>query len=391
MSGIDQWAEELRSYGLNNGPEKNVCSLHFKDKAIKTKISRCGFKESCDYCGEIRQVLELEDLAKFLMETVMYYFRDPGDFASYNSREGGYLIDHSPSSEILENDFELEIDDSDLHEDILEWLDDGCAWSDANSLYGEGQFARPDSWSHFCYLLKHEVRYLFHLYKDNDNYYSYQSVEILKEIGRMINKYKLIGTINPKEKIYRCRQHTKDVTISCAKEICAPKVQYTMNPNRFSPAGISMFYCAFDKETTHLETIDTSWKRSKYTTAEFEINEDINIVDLTKIPSLPSVFDQSKRKKYSDLFFLNSFVSDLTKPIARDGKVHIDYVPTQVVTEYFRHMFNKKIHGIAYPSSRNKGGKAMVLFYDHYESLKNLTFIKSSLETKTLNSYLKNR
>jgi len=387
MSGVDQWAEELRSYGLNNGPDKNVCSIHFSDAAIKIKISRGGFKDCCDYCGKIRTVMSLEDLMKFLMETVMYYYKDPVDFASY--QDGEYNVDHSESTEILMGNYGLEIEDGQLSEDIYEWLDPWCAWSDANSFYGEGQFARPYSWSHFSYLIKHQVRYLFYLYKENDNQYSHQSVEVLKEIGRMIKKYNLIRTIEPKTSVYRCRQHSKSFVVKIAKEISAPEVQYISNPNRFSPAGISMFYCADDKQTAQLETVDETWKSSKYTTAKFETKESIKVVDLTQLPEFPSVFDQGKRKIYSDLYFLTSFIKDLTKPIARDGKVHIDYVPTQVVTEYFRHMFKEQINGIVYASSRSRGGKAMVIFYDHYESLTKLEFIDSSVETNNLSKFLK--
>lgn len=62
------------------------------------------------------------------------------------------------------------------------------------------------------------------------------------------------------------------------------------------------------------------------------------------------------------------FISDFTKPIERSDREHIDYVPTQIVTEYFRHIFklNDKtnIDGVIYPSSKNQGKKAIVIFAD---------------------------
>lgn len=40
MSGIMEYAEELYSYGLNSGPDKNVCIDHFSDAGIKSSLNR---------------------------------------------------------------------------------------------------------------------------------------------------------------------------------------------------------------------------------------------------------------------------------------------------------------------------------------------------------------
>ena len=36
---------------------------------------------------------------------------------------------------------------------------------------------------------------------------------------------------------------------------------------------------------------------------------------------------------------MNNFIDDFTKPIERSDRAHAEYVPTQVVTEYFRHVY----------------------------------------------------
>ena len=63
---------------------------------------------------------------------------------------------------------------------------------------------------------------------------------------------------------------------------------------------------------------------------------------------------------------IRKFVEDLSRSIEKNGHEHIEYVPTQVVTEYFRYKFktdkSENIHGILYPSSRNIGGICCVLF-----------------------------
>ncbi|WP_146060416.1 RES domain-containing protein [Amycolatopsis sp. CA-128772] len=64
-----------------------------------------------------------------------------------------------------------------------------------------------------------------------------------------------------------------------------------------------------------------------------------------------------------DLVFLHRFAADLGKPIALDGREHIEYVATQVVTEYLRFVSSNAVDGILYRSAQNDG-VCCVLFYD---------------------------
>jgi hypothetical protein len=47
----------------------------------------------------------------------------------------------------------------------------------------------------------------------------------------------------------------------------------------------------------------------------------------------PSLFDEQRRHLRAGLSFLHDFAADLAKPIEKDGREHIEYVPTQIVTE----------------------------------------------------------
>jgi hypothetical protein len=90
------------------------------------------------------------------------------------------------------------------------------------------------------------------------------------------------------------------------------------------------------------------------------------ILDLTVMPPSPSIFDRDSRATRSGILFLNEFVDDLKQPVMKDGKEHVEYVPTQVVTEYFRHAFDANgdfVRGILYPSSLNDG-VCCVLFFE---------------------------
>jgi hypothetical protein len=142
--------------------------------------------------------------------------------------------------------------------------------------------------------------------------------------------------------------------------------------NRFSPAGIPMFYGAFDIDTAKKETIDESnTKNNQVTIAEFQTKKDIQIVDFSRLPKITSIFGVTDFKDYYARIFLRNFLKDITSDITRNGKEHIEYIPTQIVTEYFRFQFNEQnntdINGFIYFSSKSKENKACVLFFDNEE------------------------
>lgn len=131
-----------------------------------------------------------------------------------------------------------------------------------------------------------------------------------------------------------------------------------------------MFYGAFAEKTAIDETFEKGHKKPKVATvATFEATSDLRVLDLTALPPVPSLFDQSKRSIRAGIIFLYSFVKDVSKRIIKDGIEHIEYVPTQIFTEYFRHIFfdehGKKINGILYRSSKHNDEVACVLFLEN--------------------------
>jgi RES domain len=60
------------------------------------------------------------------------------------------------------------------------------------------------------------------------------------------------------------------------------------------------------------------------------------------------------------LLFLFSFARDLSKPVILDGREHIEYVPTQVVTEYMRRLPDAAIDGILHASAQSAGTSCVI-------------------------------
>jgi hypothetical protein len=86
---------------------------------------------------------------------------------------------------------------------------------------------------------------------------------------------------------------------------------------------------------------------------------------ITSLSRLPSIFAQVRYER-DHLLFLRQFVESITEPVEHDGREHIDYVASQIVTEYFRHRYrmDKKIalDGIIYPSAQRRCGRSAVIF-----------------------------
>jgi hypothetical protein len=139
-----------------------------------------------------------------------------------------------------------------------------------------------------------------------------------------------------------------------------------------SAAGISMFYASFDVGTARAETTASlDPEDSILLTAGMWTNTRIfQVLDLSRLPERPDYYAR-QRWDLDQLIFLEDFVKDITRPVVHDGREHIDYVPTQILTEYFRHVYKEKdsprLDGIVYPSAQRKRGKSVVIFASHQE------------------------
>lgn len=376
------WAWER---GLSSVPDKKVCSSHIDDYAIRLFVKRNGEKDKCDYCGKQRLVVDLENLMEFLTDALTHFYTDPANFMSYVSSEGGYLGEFDGPWEMLES-LGLSIEDDKLNQDIFESLDHSSAWADEGVA---GSDFKYEGWLQFKYLVKHQSRFLFSTSEDFRMGGRMISAEsFLKELAVDIRKQRMVSVVKAGTPIYRCRQHLNIGDVTKAQHICSPSTEHAIYPNRMSSAGVSMFYGAFKKKTAKLETLrHDDLAKLYFTVAEFCPIEDLKLIDLSKIPYV-SPFDQENWELYDKVEFLYKFLDDFAKPVSHDGKEHIEYVPTQVITEYFRYKFNRKgakqIDGIIYPSSKDRRLNACVLFMDHYESLDRLTFNSAKLKTEKI-------
>lgn len=135
-----------------------------------------------------------------------------------------------------------------------------------------------------------------------------------------------------------------------------------------------MFYGAFDYATALSETFDPAIHAGQtLSVGTFRPLRPLIVLDLADLPPIPSVFDPERQDRIHPLRFLHAFARDISQPIARDGREHVEYVPTQIVTEYFRRVFRfddgRQLDGIIYSSARTVGHNAHVLFCENRQCI----------------------
>ena len=253
-----------------------------------------------------------------------------------------------------------------------------------------------ESWDAFTLLIKHKVRFMFfskQLERKKPSYEDYiDPYSILDEIGEGIKKHKLLTTYKPETlKIFRARQHSNNKELKNVIDLGSPP-ENAAQANRLSPAGIPMFYCAFDSKTAIIEILDFGKTNETITVGEFTNLKTLNLIDFSKLEWI-SIFDEERRHLRESALLLRKFVSDLSSPISNDGSQHIEYVPTQVVTEYLKNSFTLdgeiEIHGMIYPSSKRQSKSCIVLFFnqdhlteDNVDKLKYLSLNTSKIKER---------
>jgi hypothetical protein len=377
MGRAKQMMLEEEEYSLGNVKSSFICYKHINDYAIANYIKRSTNKGKCTYCEEERSIVSLEKLMLFILEGINKFYEDAANCMPYDYENGGYLGPTFDKYDIV-GDF-LNIEDFVLEQDINDAFSD-TIWS-KNNMYDISEKDLLESqWELFKNVVKYKSRYMFSqtsLFKTDQD--SQKAYDIFKKIKRGIIPLGIISKIEITTQLFRVRQHTNSEKIIKFDQIASTPNNHAVYANRMSPAGISMFYCAFEFITAYKETVDqNSKKKSKITSAVFQNKRELKVIDLTNLKDI-SIFDNKKRPHYFLNLFLKAFVEDLSKNILHDGKEHIEYVPTQIVTEFFRYPFSESkktpIDGIIYPSSKNIGKKACVLFFDNEQCLKELDLI----------------
>lgn len=365
--------------GYSNVPDKYVCAECFDDYAIKNFINKNIVENKCSYCdNKSRKKIsaKLENVMDFICQGINTEWHEPTSYTDNGIIEDAYIKIVNSEELIREEIEELQNANEEVLDDIVSSMIDRT-WCNREPYALKKEEALSDSWDVFSDQVKHHTRYIFLRLHENPPLFAMDldMIPVSKILDRLTNEisemeyyFDTVRYLDAGSIIFRARIHEKRIILSKAKDLSSVPIESAVYSNRMSPAGIPMFYGAFDPNTALKEILDTNKDNTGKVAsiAKFRTLDELSILDLSKLPEVLSIFDMSKSYLRPTLIFMKRFVEDLSRPVVKDRMENIEYVPTQIFTEYIRHQFRDKegnpIEGIVYPSSRNLGGICCVLF-----------------------------
>ena len=377
MGSIKHYNDEMTEGGLSlfGLVGKHVCGRCLKDDGLKAFVKSHAASPACSYCERVANkpiAASMADLARFMDQRIQLEFDIPENCLGRDSEsESGWSGNVMDTIDLVNDELQLEFSKaagSALRDDIIAALGDR-QWCQQDPYGPRPHEPIAASWSLFRRVLMHERRFFFLQYdtasltrRMRKEEAAYDLAGWLQELGRYCGRSGLIKTLPKGTQIYRV-QKKLDAGLAPfdAARMGPPPSALATQTNRMSPPGISMFYGAEDQATALLETVDIA---GNYAAGLFTTRKDQTILDLSQAPPFPSLFDVDKAADRKWAAFIQGFRKDFTRPVARDERAHVDYVPTQAVTEYFRtsvRFDGRPVKGIKYRSTRD-GGICYVLF-----------------------------
>lgn len=384
-----QWQEvQDRGYDFSDLREKHVCANHFEDAYLKKYILKHAELGICSYCGKRGKVTNAEHFMEHIANKICDYYGNPDNedlplgSSFYDDdkeeipgiqRMGCFAVpttaDVYMSTMELFYVLDLITDDEILNTDMLNgFINDEWIQHEPFNLPEHQELSWK--WESFAQMVMHEQRFTFFKRdefqggkdKTSDNGLD----DILTELSKRISTHHLYSKIKQGTKLYRSRPLNDGDIVDKFEDITSPPNDIAKQ-NRMSAAGMSMFYGAFDIKTA-IEECRSRKKPKTCAVGEFLAKKELVVLDLTKLPEASFWIDGDRES----IWFLNSFYKEITKTIKRDDRIHIEYIPSQVFTEYLRYLHKtpngRQLDGLKYKSSLPRTKDNIVLFYNQMQS-----------------------
>jgi hypothetical protein len=345
--------------------DRYVCATCFEDGDLKRFIASKATQRQCSFCGSRAKSAPLDDVADFIEGRMEEFYGKAVEQLPYESREGGYQGGwHTDTNDLLFGNIGLNLPkdhDGQLAQAILDEIGDD-EWCDYDWLTLSLDQSLKSGWSHFCANVKHTRRFFFHKLGGDDSGHpdDRSFFSLLFDIAKLADDLGLIKSIPAGYSLYRARPRVNTlVKYRTAEELGPPPEKLATQTNRMNPPGIPMFYGA---ENAALAVAEI--RNSLFSLGRFKMNRDIRVLDLANLPKVPGFFSTASQRERLGLSFLREFSSLISEPVERDDRTHVDYIPTQVYTEFLRdfRFDGGAIDGIRYKSATDLTGANVVLF-----------------------------
>lgn len=346
--------------------EGSLCLEHVKDSALATRLSDSVTEIECSVCdrqqgnGEVFAV-SYEDVLDVVMETIGHFYSDADGVLPWDSEDkvliGPQWETWAVVDDVISDVFEPDAEDV-LREAFVDAIGLDILWTPWSAPGGTD--ALDFAWDEFAQIAKHRTRYIHDTGRDGDPpsmlatflkvFVQYASVEL-----------GLVTDLPNGTEFYRGRLTEKPEEIKPRGDELGPAPDRKAAANRMSPAGISLFYASGDPQTAVAE-IAGHGADPFAVIGRFTSTRSTRVLDFTRKPPWISPFDLEKRELARLGRFLGEFVRYIGAPVIPDGRQHVDYVPTQVLTEHLRWALDPRLDGLVLPSAQT-GRRTFVMFF----------------------------
>ncbi|MDI3384621.1 HEPN-associated N-terminal domain-containing protein [Streptomyces sp. B-S-A8] len=337
----------------------SVCRRCVSDDALEALLDEAAEAgRVCSFCAG-DQAADFDTFLEAFLRGLHHEFNDVDDEGvSYESREGGYQWSEITDTwDLISDEFGDVLTGDGLVEAVQRHVEDRL-WARRNFIEPRRDEALMASWQDFRYAIRHKTRYVFWQRprsRDDDlrGAGEIPPEQILQEVGELISKLGLVRRVGTSEFLWRARIHDRAERVGSAASLGTIPLSLCKQSNRMSPAGIPMFYGALSAETALKEALVRPGHTAVASVGAFTCSREIDVVDFTDLPAVPTIFHPELGSLRRPIQFLHAFVYELAQDV-RPTYEEIDYVPTQVITEYLLHAWDagRPISGLKYPSAR---------------------------------------
>lgn len=357
------WMEEQERGWAD--PETFVCQHCVRDPYLADLVRRNPQSRRCDYCERRARgafAAPAADILAAISKAVHHYYSDPTEAGV--PYDEGFIVEPVDIGEVL---MDLSLDCSDeFSQAVLDAFGDSM-WVPSVQGHWSGSHLSDRmrySWASFQRLVKHQTRYHF-AHQPADDREELSPSEFLEAIGHAAETLSIACTINAGTLLHRARVRAPGSTWKPEAQTMGAPPNELASAGRMNPPGISYMYCALERATALGELAPTP--PIVLAAAQFTLRSDVRVLNLCGLPPPPSVFDIARNDQLEWLGFLRGFAREISRPVRKDGSEHVDYVPSQVVCEWFAQVHGRgergaPLDGILYPSAVVPGGQNLVLF-----------------------------
>jgi len=355
-----RYLEEHEERGYEDD-DRAVCLDHFLGDDLRRAVKDHLTEPACDFCSRTSTTGEpigvpMEIVAGVVMGAIRRIYERALDVLYFDDD----FTARYDTSEAVDELIAYELDEEPL--DVLKEILVEETWCEDPSGLTQ-DIVLMTSWESLRRQVMHHQRFVF-LTGLSENvvgglHEQYMSAAaLLESLGRGVDETGILRTLPAGTIFLRGRpmpSGTAPASVDASSLGSPPLAKAAAN--RMSPAGISMFYGSEDEATVLAEiSAHHDGSPSDAVIGSFRAMRELTIVDLTAIPP-ERIFDE--QLDFRVVRFLNHFARDLSRPVALDGSEHVEYVPTQVATEYLRYALG--VDGIRFASSLTDGAN-VVLF-----------------------------